>query len=92
MLKKTSHWVSEYFIWNGRFSEATRRYEEMVGDLEEFGDDEMALMSSQIVGLSYAFCGRVSRGLGMVDAVRAKAELLNFRRSSTTATRQVPRS
>jgi transcriptional regulator with GAF, ATPase, and Fis domain len=78
LLKSTSHWVSEYFTWKGRFSEATRRYEEMVGDLEEFGDDEMALMSNQIIGLSYVMCGRVSRGLGMVDAVRAKAELLNL--------------
>jgi transcriptional regulator with GAF, ATPase, and Fis domain len=78
ILKSTSHWVSEYFTWSGRFSEATRRYEQMVGDLEEFGDDEMALMSSQIVGLSYAVCGRVSRGLGMVDAVRTKAEALNL--------------
>ncbi len=78
MLKKTSHWVSEYFTWNGRFSEATRRYEQMVGDLEEFGDDEMTLMAAQIVGLSYAMCGRVSRGLGMVDAVRVKAQQLGL--------------
>lgn len=78
MLKHTSHWVSEYFTWNGRFSEAIRRYEEMVGDLEEFGNDEMSLMSGQVVGLSYAMCGRVSRGLGMVEAVRVKAQMLNL--------------
>jgi transcriptional regulator with GAF, ATPase, and Fis domain len=78
MRKATSHSLSEYFAFKGEFSEATRCYEEMVGDLEEFGDDEEALMASQFVGYSHGQCGRVARGLGMIDAVRVKAGLLNF--------------
>lgn len=77
-LKATSHWMAEYFVWKGRFDEAIRCYEEMVGDLEEFGDNEMLLRSTCIVGLAYAINGRVSRGLGMIDAVRGKSELLGL--------------
>ena len=78
MLKATSHSLSEYYAFRGEFAEATRCYEEMVGDLEEFGDDEEVLMASQLVGFSHAHCGRISRGLGMIDAVRIKADLLKF--------------
>ena len=78
LLKATSHSLSEYFGFKGKFLEATSCYEQMVGDREEFGDDEEVLMASQFVGFSHAYCGRISRGLGMIDAVRIKAELLNF--------------
>ena len=78
MLKATSHSLSEYYAFRGEHAEATRCYEEMVGNLEEFGDDEEVLMASQLVGFSHAHCGRISRGLGMIDAVRIKADLLKF--------------
>jgi len=77
-LKAVALAVSEYFTWKGQFLEAARRYEEVVGEREEFGDDEEMLMASQIVGFSHGLSGRISRGLGMIDAVRIKADLLNF--------------
>ena len=60
------------------FSEATLRYEQMVGDVEKFGEDEAVLMASQLVGLGHVLCGRVARGLGMIDAVRTKARRLGL--------------
>lgn len=78
LLKATSHSLSEYLAYQGKFAEAARCYEEMVGDLEEFGNDEEVLMASQLVGFSHAHCGRISRGLGMIDAVRIKAAMLNL--------------
>jgi transcriptional regulator with GAF, ATPase, and Fis domain len=78
MLKSTSLAVSEYFVWKGKFLEAARRYEEIVGEREEFGDNEMVLLASNVVGLGHALAGRISRGLGLIDAVRAKASLLNL--------------
>ena len=51
----------------------------MVGNLEEFGDSENLLRSACLIGIAYALTGRVSRGLGMIEAVRSKAELLDHR-------------
>jgi transcriptional regulator with GAF, ATPase, and Fis domain/tetratricopeptide (TPR) repeat protein len=78
MLKATSLAVSEYFVWKGKFLEAARRYEEIVGEREEFGDNETVLLASNVVGLGHALSGRISRGLGMIDTVRIKARLLNL--------------
>jgi transcriptional regulator with GAF, ATPase, and Fis domain len=78
MLKTTALAVSEYFFWKGKFIEAAHRYEEIVGELEEFGDDEMVLLASNVVGMSHALSGRISRGLGMIDAVRIKARHLGL--------------
>lgn len=83
-LTMTSLAVSEYSFLKGKFLEAARRYEELVGELEEFSDDEMVLLASNVVGMSHALSGRISRGLGMIDAVRIKArhlglqEVVNF--------------
>lgn len=77
-LKATALAVAEYFVWKGKFVEAAHRYEQIVGEREEFGNDEMVLLASQLVGLGHALSGRISRGLGMIDAVRTKAELLNL--------------
>jgi transcriptional regulator with GAF, ATPase, and Fis domain/tetratricopeptide (TPR) repeat protein len=78
MLKATSLAVAEYFVWKGNFLEAARRYEEIVGELEEFGDNEMVLLASNVLGMGHALSGRISRGLGMIDAVRIKARHLNL--------------
>lgn len=78
MMKMASLAMSEYFVWKGNFLEAARRYEEIVGEREEFGDNEMVLLASNVVGMSHALSGRISRGLGMIDAVRIKARQLNL--------------
>ena len=66
--------ISDSLFWKGRISEAIERYEKVVGNLEEFGDDETTLKSGAMLGWCYVICGRVSRGLGMIDAIRGKAE------------------
>ena len=78
MIKATSHSLSEYYAYAGRFSEATRCYEETLGVVEKLADDEDTLMASQLVGIGHVLCGRISRGLGMIDAVRIKAQVLGF--------------
>ena len=55
-----------------------RRYEEVVGNLEEFGDDASTLKASAMLGWCYVICGRISRGVGMIDAVRSKARSLTL--------------
>jgi transcriptional regulator with GAF, ATPase, and Fis domain len=78
MLKIAALSMSDFLFWKGRVSDAIRRYEEVVGDREEFGDDEATLKASAMLGWCYVICGRVSRGLGMIEAVKAKAESLHL--------------
>lgn len=78
MLRNAALSVSDYLFWEGRVAEAVQRYEEVVGNLEEFGDDENTLKASAMLGWCYVICGRISRGVGMIDTVRAKARSLNL--------------
>ena len=78
MLKMAALMMCEFLHWKGKFAEAVRRYEEVVEDLEEFGDDEATLRATARVGLCYVRCGRIARGMGMIDTVRAKADLLHL--------------
>ena len=78
MLKIATLMMAEFLHWKGKFAEAVRRYEEVVEDLEEFSDDEATLKATARVGLCYVRCGRIPRGMGMIDTVRAKADLLHL--------------
>jgi transcriptional regulator with GAF, ATPase, and Fis domain/tetratricopeptide (TPR) repeat protein len=78
MLKMATLLMSEYLHWKGKFSEVVRRYEEVVENLEEFGEDEATLKAGARVGLCYVRCGRIARGMGMIDAIRLKGEMLNL--------------
>jgi len=80
MLKKAALAMSELCFWQGRILDATRSYEEVVEDLEEFGKDEMTLRHASLVGWCYVMCGRIARGIGMINTVRTKAQLLGFER------------
>ncbi len=77
--------ISNSLFWKGRISEAIERYEKVVGNLEEFGDDEATLKSGAMLGWCYVICGRVSRGLGMIDAIREKAESFHLDGASVFA-------
>jgi transcriptional regulator with GAF, ATPase, and Fis domain len=85
MLKIATLLTSDFLHWKGKFSEVVRRYEEVVEDLEEFGDDEATLKAAARVGLCYVRCGRIARGLGMIETVRAKDNLLKFQQAAVFA-------
>lgn len=78
ILKKAALMTSNYYLFRGQISEVVCRYDEIVGSLEEFGNNERALMQGAMVGYSYVLNGRVVRGIGMIDAVRTKASLLRL--------------
>lgn len=71
-------WQTEIYRWRGRIGEGNSRYEESVGKLEKFGDDKPSLWAGAGRGLSYVISGRVAQGLGMIEAVRLKTNLLNI--------------
>lgn len=78
MLKIAELSISDFLVWKGRVAEAIRRYEAVAGNLEEFSDDEATLKASAMLGWCNVICGRISRGLGMIDAVRSKAQFLHL--------------
>ena len=85
MLKVATLLTSDYIHWKGKFKEVVRRYEEVVEDLEQFGSDEATLKATARVGLCFVRCGRIARGLGMIETVRAKAMQLKFQQTSVFA-------
>ena len=54
------------------------QYEDVVESREKFGDDETTLKACARVGLCYVRCGRIARGIGMIEAIRAKSIILNL--------------
>ncbi|MFH0726838.1 MAG: sigma 54-interacting transcriptional regulator [Pseudomonadota bacterium] len=70
--------MSAIMVLNGTLSEATAYYERMIGGLEKFGSTEQDLAAILMVASSHVYCGRISRGLGMIEAVRTVSESLNI--------------
>ncbi|MCK9362374.1 MAG: sigma 54-interacting transcriptional regulator [Syntrophales bacterium] len=85
MFKEATLLMSEFLHWKGRFAEVVRRYEQVVENLEEFGDNAAILKAGARVGICYVRCGHVARGMGMIEAVRGKANLLNLQHVSIYA-------
>ncbi|QEM67033.1 hypothetical protein FO488_01905 [Geobacter sp. FeAm09] len=78
MIKMAAMWQCEIHRWRGEVAEGVRRYEESVEKLETFGDDKPSLWAGAALGLSYVISGRAAQGLGMIEAVRLKTNLLNI--------------
>jgi transcriptional regulator with GAF, ATPase, and Fis domain/tetratricopeptide (TPR) repeat protein len=76
---------SEFFFLDGFLSDAIRSYEEFIGDLEEFGDDEATLKTGAVIGWCHHEMGRTARGMGMINAIRDKAHSLSLAKVITFA-------
>jgi transcriptional regulator with GAF, ATPase, and Fis domain len=68
----------EALMFYGRISEVVHRYEDIVGHIEKFGDHILTLRAAANVGTCYVLSGRLARGMGLIEAVRARAKLLNY--------------
>ena len=77
LLRTSTYWLCWYLFLQGKWLELVRIYEDSVKSLEEFGNDDTSLGAALLVGYCCAICGRISRGIGIIDAVRAKANLLD---------------
>ena len=62
----------------GNVLEALHNYEKSISSLDEFGNDNASLIADSYIGRIYVVCGRISRGIGLFDAVLMKANSLNF--------------
>jgi transcriptional regulator with GAF, ATPase, and Fis domain/tetratricopeptide (TPR) repeat protein len=80
VLKTAALAKSVIFSSQGKVLEAARCYEEVVGDKEDFSEHEVTLRECALMGLRHVETGKISRGMGMIDAVRSKAVLLNLQK------------
>ena len=74
LLKKAALMTSDFLFRQGRVAEAVERYEEVIGDLEDFSSDPETLRGCATLGWCYGVCGQTYRGVGLIEAVRIKAE------------------
>lgn len=70
--------MCELLMMHGQISQVIQKYDEIVGDMERFGDDEVALRAIANIGMCYVLNGRFARGMGLIDGVRSKATILNY--------------
>ncbi len=58
-----------YYFWQGRYRDAVAIYEKSMQNVESFSKGMFPLYASTAVAHSYACCGQVNLGLGMLDAI-----------------------
>jgi transcriptional regulator with GAF, ATPase, and Fis domain len=85
MRKKAALVSADFLFWQGKVAEAVARYEDAIGDLEQFPSDEATLRACTTLGWCYAICGQPARGLGLIEAARQKATSLGFRQAEMDA-------
>ncbi|PLX42371.1 MAG: hypothetical protein C0609_09670 [Deltaproteobacteria bacterium] len=65
---------SERLFWQGHIDEAIKRYESVLGNHEELIENVETLRSFVKLGWVYGVAGETARGLGLIRAVRKKAQ------------------
>jgi formate hydrogenlyase transcriptional activator len=85
MRNKAALVTADFLFWQGKVAEAVARYEDAIGDLEQFPSDESTLRACTTLGWCYAICGQPARGLGLIEAARQKAASLGFRQAEMDA-------
>ena len=78
LLKEAALFTADFLFWQGRVADAVARYEEVIGDLEEFPSDQATLRACATLGWCYVICGQASRGISLLKTVRRKAKDKNF--------------
>ena len=65
---------SELLFWQGHLTKSIDRYESVIGSHEELPSDVETLKSYVRMGWTYGAVGETARGIGLIRAVRKKAE------------------
>lgn len=80
LLKEAALFSTDFLFWQGRVADAVARYEEVIGNLEEFPADEATLRACAALGWCYGITGQTARGLGLIEATRERAKHYDFPR------------
>lgn len=79
LLRSATLLMSEARHWKGEVQGGFPGHEETAEHGEDLGDDETALVAKARQGLWYVMWGKIARGIGIIEAVRAKSLLLDLR-------------
>jgi transcriptional regulator with GAF, ATPase, and Fis domain len=72
-LRRSMVSFSTFFLFvQGRMKEVIKYYEEFMPEVEKYPKSRWPMLSASVVGLSYAFTGHISQGMGMLDAINAQ--------------------
>lgn len=78
LLKQAALFTSDFLFWQGLVADAVARYEQVIGDAENFPADQATLRATATLGWCYGICGQTARGVGLIEAVRNRAEGLKL--------------
>ena len=85
LLRDVSKNYALSLFWQGRISEAISIYERTLGNLEEISTELRDLWAYLMLAYCYGIKGRVSRGVGLAEAVRERALSRGYLRSQSFA-------
>lgn len=69
LLRRARYLRMFFFTWQQRFKGVVDTYEEQVPEIEEYPRFENPIAVTGMVGVSYVYCGQISRGLGLLKAL-----------------------
>ncbi|MCD4721684.1 MAG: sigma 54-interacting transcriptional regulator [Desulfobacula sp.] len=78
LYRQAALFTSDFLFWQGYISEAVKRYEDAIGDLEQFPADAPTLIGCATLGWCYGICGQTARGISLIEEVRKKAKKQKF--------------
>jgi transcriptional regulator with GAF, ATPase, and Fis domain/tetratricopeptide (TPR) repeat protein len=76
--RQAAFFTTDFLFWQGLVKDAVSRYEEAIGNLEELPSDPATLRACAALGWCYGICGQIARGIGLLKAVRNRAERLHM--------------
>ncbi|MEW6184794.1 MAG: sigma 54-interacting transcriptional regulator [Thermodesulfobacteriota bacterium] len=77
-IQRSAHIFRMFFhYWSGHFRDVIKTYEMIVPDVEKFSKESFPLLAALTAGSCFGYCGQISQGLGMLDAIRVHAKKLN---------------
>ncbi len=79
LVRQAAFFTTDFLFWKGLVKDAVQRYEQAIGNLEEFPSDQATLRACATLGWCYGICGQTARGIGLLETVRRRAERLQLK-------------
>ncbi len=67
--RSATSFMGLFLFHQGRYKEIVQNYEESLPDVGGYPKTRLTVMDACCTGISYLFCGEISQGIGMLDAL-----------------------
>ena len=74
-----------FFFWQSRYYDVIRAYEEDIPVVSRYPRSRFPVASAGILGLCFAFCGRITEGLGMLENLEEHCRSIGLAFNQTEA-------